>query len=98
MRTDHYAYQQATRISGFGLILQLAIALVLFVMGRAVGSTAFVHGSAIAFIGVAVWATLIVLFHQHRLAALEAMEAEELRSHCRPVGVCKPILERARAG
>ena len=80
MRTDHYAYQQATRISGFGLILQLAIALVLFVMGRAVGSTAFVHGSAIAFIGVAVWATLIVLFHQHRLAALEAMEAEELRS------------------
>jgi high-affinity Fe2+/Pb2+ permease len=74
MRTDQYAYQQATRIAGLGLILQLAIGLVLFVVGSAVGSTAFVQGSTIAFVGVAVWAVLIVIFHQHRLAAIEAKE------------------------
>ena len=50
MRTDQYAYQQATRIAGLGLILQLAIGLVLFVVGSAVGSTAFVQGSTIKFV------------------------------------------------
>ena len=94
MRNDQYAYQQATRIAGLGLILQLAVALVLFVMGRALASTAFVHGSAIAFVGVAVWGTLVVLFHQHRLAALEAFEAEELRS----VRADASVFDTERAG
>ena len=94
MRNDQYAYQQATRIAGLGLILQLAVALVLFVMGRALASTAFVHGSAIAFVGVAVWGALVVLFHQHRLAALEAFEAEELRS----VRADASVFDTERAG
>ena len=94
MRNDQYAYQQATRIAGLGLLLQLAVALVLFVMGRALGSTAFVHGSAIAFVGIAVWASLVVLFHQHRLAAVEAFEAEELRS----VRADASVFDTERAG
>jgi len=94
MRNDQYAYQQATRIAGLGLILQLAVALVLFVMGRALASTAFVLGSAIAFVGVAVWGALVVLFHQHRLAALEAFEAEELRS----VRADASVFDTERAG
>ncbi|MEY4942261.1 MAG: hypothetical protein RL254_442, partial [Planctomycetota bacterium] len=94
MRTDQYAYQQATRIAGLGLILQLAIGLVLFVVGSAVGSTAFVQGSTIAFVGVAVWAVLIVIFHQHRLAAIEAMEADELRS----TGADSTVFASERAG
>lgn len=80
MRTDQYAYQQATRISALGLVLQTLIALILFVMGRALASTAFVQASAFVMVGIAVWAVLIILFHQHRLAAIEALEAEELRS------------------
>ena len=80
MRTDQYAYQQATRVAGLGLILQLAATLLLLVLGRLLGSSAFGSAATVAFAGVAIWASLVVLFHQHRLAALEAAEAEELRS------------------
>lgn len=80
MRTDQYAHQQATRVAGIGVLAQLAIGLVLLIVGRVLGSTPFVWGSLFAFAGIPVWATLAVVFHQHRLAALEAAEAEELRS------------------
>ena len=80
MRIDQYAYQQATRVAGLGLILQLAIALVLLVLGRALSSTALSHAFPPAIAGVAAWAALVILFHQHRLAAAESLEAEELRS------------------
>ena len=80
MRIDQYAYQQATRVAGLGLVLQLAIALVLLVLGRALASTALVNAFPPAIAGVAAWGALVVLFHQHRLAAAEAMEAEELRA------------------
>jgi regulator of protease activity HflC (stomatin/prohibitin superfamily) len=80
MRIDQYAYQQATRVAGLGLVLQLAIALVLLVLGRALSSTALGQAFMPALAGVAAWGALVVLFHQHRLAAAEAMEAEELRS------------------
>lgn len=79
MRTDQYAYQQATRIAGLGLLLQLAIGLVLLIFGRAADSTAFTFASFYALGGVLLWASLVVTFHQHRLAAVERMEADELR-------------------
>ncbi len=79
MRTDQYAYQQATRIAGLGLLLQLAIGLVLLIFGRAADSTAFTFASLYALGGVLLWASLVVTFHQHRLAAVERMEADELR-------------------
>ncbi|MFM8784602.1 MAG: hypothetical protein ACKOFI_05500, partial [Phycisphaerales bacterium] len=80
MRPDQYAHQQATRVAGLGLIVLLAVGLVLLVMGRAVGSTALVHASALPFVGVLAWAILAVVGHQQRLAALESLEAEELRA------------------
>jgi len=80
MRTDQYAHQQATRVAGIGVLAQLAIGLALLIVGRVLGSTPFVWGSLFAFAGIPVWATLAVVFHQHRLAALEAAEAEELRA------------------
>ena len=33
MRTDHFAYQQATRVAGLGFLLQLALGLVLLIWG-----------------------------------------------------------------
>ena len=33
MRVDHFAYQQATRVAGFGLLFQLAIGLTLMLYG-----------------------------------------------------------------
>lgn len=79
MRTDQYAYQQATRVAGLGLIMLFALGLVLLVFGRGSGSTALVHASVVPLIGVIAWAVLAVVFHQHRMAALEALEAAELR-------------------
>jgi regulator of protease activity HflC (stomatin/prohibitin superfamily) len=79
MRTDQYSYQQATRISGLGLLLQVAAGLLLLIFGRIAGSTAFTFASFFVLAGAVVWAGLAVVFHQHRLAALEAMEAEEIR-------------------
>ena len=79
MRTDQYAHQQATRVAGLGLIMLFALGLVLLVFGRGSGSTALVHASVVPLIGVIAWAVLAVVFHQHRMAALEALEAAELR-------------------
>ncbi len=79
-RTDQYAFQQATRVAGLGIVLLLAVGLLLLVMGRAVGSTAMVHAAILPFVGVGAWALLAIVSHQQRLAALEAMEAEELAS------------------
>lgn len=78
MRTDQYAYQQATRISGLGLLLQLAIGLLLLIFGRVAGSTAFSFASYVVLAGTLLWAGLAVVFYQHHLAALEAIEADEL--------------------
>jgi regulator of protease activity HflC (stomatin/prohibitin superfamily) len=78
MRIDQYAYQQATRIAGLGLVLQAVVTLALLLVGRLLGSTAFSSAVAFGVAGCVGWAVLVVLFHQHRLAALEAAEAEEL--------------------
>ena len=80
MRNDQYAYQQATRVAGLGLVLQLAATLLLLLAGRLLGSTPFVSVVALGVVGTVAWAGLAVIFHQHRLAALEADELQELRA------------------
>ena len=67
MRTDHLAYQQATRVAGFGLLLQLAIGLVMLVYGVVFADSTFTIASMPVLCGLIVWAALIVVFHQHRL-------------------------------
>ena len=78
MRTDHLAYQQATRVAGFGLLLQLAIGLVLLVYGVIFADSTFTIASMPVLCGLIVWAALIVVFHQHRLERLESLERDEL--------------------
>jgi regulator of protease activity HflC (stomatin/prohibitin superfamily) len=78
MRTDHIAYQRATRIAGLGLLLQLAIGLTLLIYGSVASDSAMVIGSYYALAGVVVWATLAIVFHQHHLERLETTELEEL--------------------
>jgi len=79
MRVDHFAYQQATRVSGFGLLLQLAIGLTLLLFGLLGRDTSMVIGSFYVLVGIGVWVALIVVFHQHRLERLESLEEDELR-------------------
>ncbi len=78
MRVDHAAYQKASQVAILGLLLQLAAGLVLLIHGRVAGDTTFVVASWFGFAGVPVWAALAIVFHQHRLERLEAMEREEL--------------------
>ena len=79
MRVDHFAYQQATRVAGFGLLLQLGIGLTLLLYGLLGRDTSMVFASFYVLIGLGVWIALIVVFHQHRLERLEALEEDELR-------------------
>lgn len=78
MRIDHFSYQQASRVSILGFCLQFSIGIVLLVFGRLAGDTTFVVASTMVLCGLPVWAALAVVFHQHRLERLEALEREEL--------------------
>ncbi|MEC8558716.1 MAG: hypothetical protein VXY94_01415, partial [Planctomycetota bacterium] len=79
MRVDHFAYQQATRVAGFGLLLQLAIGLTLLLFGLLGRDSTLVIGSFYPLVGLLVWIVLIIVFQQHRLERLEALEEDELR-------------------
>ena len=78
MRTDHLAYQQATRVAGFGLLLQLGIGLVMLAYGFIFADTTFQIASMPILAGGVVWVSLVIVFHQHRLERLEALERDEL--------------------
>ncbi|MCH7571843.1 MAG: hypothetical protein IH891_02880, partial [Planctomycetes bacterium] len=80
MRIDHHAYQRAARVASFGLLLQFVIGLILLVFGLNLNDTAFVFGSMYTLSGLVVWLGLIVIFYQHKLECLEALEEDELAS------------------
>lgn len=78
MRTDHFAYQQATRVASFGLIFQLILGVAMLIWGIAGEDTSFEIASLYILPGCLVWIGLMVIFHQHRLERLEALERDEL--------------------
>lgn len=78
MRNDHVAYQQATRVAGMGLVLQTIVGLTLLVMGAVFGDTTLKFASAFVLTGTLVWLSLVVVFHQHKLERIEAIETDEL--------------------
>ena len=80
MRTDHLAYQQATRVAGMGFMLQAAIGLIMLVYGFIFNDSAFQVASEPILVGTLVWIALVVIFHQHRLERLEALERDDLAS------------------
>jgi len=79
MRIDHFAYQRATRVAALGLALQLVIGLTLFLFGLLANDTATLHAGLYALPGILVWLSLIVVFNQHKLERLEALESDELQ-------------------
>ena len=78
MRIDHLAYQRATNIAGFGFLLQLVAAVVLLIFGMRAGDEATWYASFYLFTGLMVWLGLIIVFNQHKLERLEALEEGEL--------------------
>jgi len=80
MRIDHHAYQRATRVAGFGLMLQASIGILLLVFGLVAQDSVFQFSSLFALTGLLVWLGLVIVFHQHKLERLEALEEDELAS------------------
>jgi len=78
MRVDHLAYQRALHITVFGLVLQALVGAVLLVFGLAVNDTPSVLAAMWCLLGLIPWLGLLVVFAQHRLERLEALEEDEL--------------------
>lgn len=78
MVRDQFVYQQATRVCGIGFGIQLVLGTFLAIFGRVSGDSAITLASFYVLIGMLPWLSLIVLFHQHSLERLEALENEEL--------------------
>lgn len=78
MVRDQFVYQQATRVCGIGFGIQLVLGTFLAIFGRVAGDSAITLASFYVLIGIMPWLSLIVLFHQHALERLEALENEEL--------------------
>ncbi len=78
MRVDHHAYRKATRVAGFGLMVQVVIALVVLIFGVLSPDTVFRFVAYYLFGGVPVWLSLVVIFYQHTQERLEALEDDEL--------------------
>ena len=78
MRIDHHAYQRATRVAGLGLLTQIAIGVLLMVLGLVATDTIFQFASLYILIGVVVWTGLVIIFNQHKLERLESLEEDEL--------------------
>lgn len=78
MRIDHHAYQRGTQVAGSGFLLQFVIGLALLIFSWVFQDTALLFASGFVLLGVLVWLGLVVIFHQHKLERLEALEEDEL--------------------
>ena len=72
MRQDHFTYQQAARVAGFGLLVQASVGVAALLFGVGAGDALARLASAWILLGVAVWVVLWLLFQQHKLERLEA--------------------------
>lgn len=79
MRIDAIAYQRATRVAAIGLGLQVAMALILFFFGLAARDDTIAYASFYVAYGFFVWLALVIVFKQHKLERLEALEGDELQ-------------------
>lgn len=82
MRQDHKTFQRGATTALLGGMVQLFIAVALLIIGLWIGGAALHAAAWHAFGGLGVWLVLALVYQQHRIVALEAMEAEELsRTH-----------------
>lgn len=82
MRQDQQTFQRGVTAALLGGAVQLGVALALLVMALWIGGAALEAATWHAFGGLGVWLVLVLVYQQHRLVQLEAMETEELsRAH-----------------
>lgn len=76
MKADPIAFKRATNVSLIGLSLQIFLALTLLLYAIFGQDRAAVTAVFYLLLGVPVWIGLALLFYQHRLERLEAVEAD----------------------
>lgn len=79
MNSDQLSYKRATLVSLVGLGIQGLMALVLLLYSLVGADLAALTGSIYLLLGVPVWFSLALVFHQHRLSCIESAEEEMLR-------------------
>lgn len=80
MRADHLTFRRATSISIVGLGVQASMALLLLAYAFFASDQAAMSAAMYAGIGLVLWVGLALVFHQHTLERLEAIEAEAYES------------------
>ena len=80
MITDHHAYKRASKIALIGLIGQFVLAGILLFFGlqQSTADTPITYVAIFTSIGLFGWIGLAIVFYQHKLERLEALEEEEL--------------------
>ena len=75
---DQQTYKRAANAALIGLIVQLGLSIGVALLGVYAQSVAIHAATWYFFGGLPIWACLLVLYHQHRLERIEALEAEQL--------------------
>ncbi|MEX2672309.1 MAG: SPFH domain-containing protein [Phycisphaeraceae bacterium] len=78
MSQDQQTYSRAANAALVGLIAQLALAILVALLGLYADAPALHAATWYFFGGLPIWIMLLVLYHQHRLERVEALEAEQL--------------------
>lgn len=78
MTDDQQTYSRATSAALLGLATQLVFAIIVAGLGLYAQSSALHAGAWYLFGGLPIWVALWMLYNQHRLERVEALEAEQL--------------------
>lgn len=78
MSQDQQTYSRAANAALVGLIAQLGLAILTALLGLYADAPALHAATWHFFGGLPIWIMLLVLYHQHRLERVEALEAEQL--------------------
>lgn len=78
MTDDQQTYSRATSAALLGLATQLVFAIIVAGLGLYAQSSALHAGAWYLFGGLPIWVALWMLYNQHRLERIEALEAEQL--------------------
>ncbi len=92
------SHARSRRVSLAGLVLQIIVALAAFGLSRWVGSAALDILAVYLAGGILIWFTALLVFRQQELAALEALDLEELRREKQATGGGEAMFGREGAG
>ena len=92
------SHARSRRAALIGLVLQIITALAAFGLSRWVGSTALNMLSLYLVGGIPIWFVVLLVFRQHELAALEALDLEELRREKQATGGGEAIFDEGGGG